>query len=557
MIDPGMIQAVARRYLEVARNALEMDVAWLSEHTGTDQVLHAVGGDHEPFGIGVGTVLPWEVSYCSRVLDGRFPAFIPDTRAHPEAVGLSVTDWLGIGSYAGAPVHLPGGQLFGMLCCVGRAARPQLGAPDARLLAALASSLGEDLATVASRHPAEVISREEVERVVAGEGLAMVLQPIVRLEDMKVVGAEALARFHAPAERPDRWFARAARLGLGTELEMTAVRAALRLLPDLPADVYLSVNVSPETVCARELRDVLAGVDARRVVVEITEHSSVSRYDQLIGELAELRELGARVAVDDAGAGYSSFRHILALRPDLIKLDSGVVRGVDGDRARETLVGALASFAESLGATVVAEGVETAGELDTLVRAGVGCGQGFYLARPGALPLPVIQVRPLRATPPPRLPAADFASFIPPLLAEVAAVTGLEASYLSVRHVEDGTLEHVYVHDPAGLGIPVGGIIPWTGSLCQRCHHEGIVWTADLHRDLPAPGRGFVESIGTFLSVPVFGAGGDEVMGTLCAASRERRHLAHAAVQEVKRISRGITERQALRVGEPFGPPAE
>jgi EAL domain-containing protein (putative c-di-GMP-specific phosphodiesterase class I) len=348
----------------------------------------------------------------------------------------------------------------------------------------------------------------------------------------------------------------AAELGLGEALELSAIRAALALLPQLPDGVYLSVNASPDTVHGRGLHGLLAAVDARRVVIEITEHASVARYDDLLRELAALRELGVRVAVDDTGAGYASFRHILALRPDIIKLDRDMVVGVDRDRAREGLVGALASFAESLAATVVAEGVETPGELDALARAGIACAQGYYLARPGPLPLPDIGVSPTpqrlaRARP---LPAGDdFAEFVAAQLARVAAATGLDASYLNIRNPVDGTLEHRYVHDPAGLGIMAGARIPWTGSLCQRCQEAGFLWTADVSRDLP--GAEVDPSMyGTFMSVPVLSAGGGEVIGTLCAAGKARRYLSDRATAEAERISRAITDRLA-RGGEGYDPP--
>lgn len=549
MMEAGVIQAVARRYLAVARSALAMDVAWLSERTGTEHLLHAVDGDCEPFGIEAGSTISQPLSYCSRVLDGTLPAAIPDARGHALAALLPITERLGIGSYVGAPVRLPDGTLFGMLCCVGRGPHPHLGASETRLMDALASSLGEDLARAASRQPSGAIPRRAVERAVAGEGLDVVVQPIVSLAEMRVVGVEALTRFRDPPESPDRWFTRAAELGLGEELELAAIRSALALLPLLPADAYLSVNVSPGTVLGSGLRAALAAADARRVVLEITEHSSVARYDELLGGLAALRELGVRVAVDDAGAGYASFRHILMLRPDAIKLDRDMVHGVDRDRARESLVGALASFAESLGATVVAEGVETAGELDVLVRAGIACGQGYYLARPGPLPLPAIGVSPTRqrlATARPRPAGDDFAAFVASRLAEVAAATGLEASYLNIRNPDDGTLEHRYVHDPAGLGIPAGARIPWNGSLCQRCQEAGLLWTADVPTDLPDPGVD-PEVFGTFMSVPVLSAGGEEVIGTLCATGRARRYLSDRAISGAEQISRAIGDRLARR----------
>jgi hypothetical protein len=143
--------------------------------------------------------------------------------------------------------------------------------------------------------------------------------------------------------------------------------------------------------------------------------------------------------------------------------------------------------------------------------------------------------------------ARDFSAYVTGLLAQVAAATGLETSFLNIRNLADDSLEHRYVHDPAGMGIPAGEVVPWTGSLCQRCREAGLVWTADVSRDLPGAAEEDAEKFGTFVSVPVLGAGGEEVIGTLCAAGRSRRYLSDRAVHEVERISRGISEFLARR----------
>jgi predicted signal transduction protein with EAL and GGDEF domain len=100
-------------------------------------------------------------------------------------------------------------------------------------------------------------------------------------------------------------------------------------------------------------------------------------------EAARLRALGVRIAIDDAGAGYASMRHILSIEPDLIKLDMSLTRGIDQDRKRRALASALIAFAHETRIDIVAEGVETAAELDTLRELGVRKVQGYFLARPG------------------------------------------------------------------------------------------------------------------------------------------------------------------------------
>jgi EAL domain-containing protein (putative c-di-GMP-specific phosphodiesterase class I) len=102
----------------------------------------------------------------------------------------------------------------------------------------------------------------------------------------------------------------------------------------------------------------------------------------LLAELAPLRALGLRVAIDDAGAGYSGLRHILAVEPDTVKLDISLTRGIDQDRKRRALASALIAFAREINVGMIAEGVETAAELKTLTELGVGHAQGFFLGRP-------------------------------------------------------------------------------------------------------------------------------------------------------------------------------
>jgi EAL domain-containing protein (putative c-di-GMP-specific phosphodiesterase class I)/CheY-like chemotaxis protein len=227
--------------------------------------------------------------------------------------------------------------------------------------------------------------RSEIERFVAGEGMSMVFQPIVDLATDATVGYEALARFDtSPPKPPDEWFAEAVALALGVQLELTATRSALRSLPRIDQGRYLAVNCSYRAAVSSELAALLTP-HAERLVLEITEHEAVEDYDSLVEALEPLRARGARVAIDDAGAGFASLRHTLRIAPDIVKLDLSLTRDIDTDRAKRALAAALVSFAEEVGSALVAEGIETAGELQTLRDLGVGYGQGFFLARPGDL----------------------------------------------------------------------------------------------------------------------------------------------------------------------------
>jgi EAL domain-containing protein (putative c-di-GMP-specific phosphodiesterase class I)/CheY-like chemotaxis protein len=222
-------------------------------------------------------------------------------------------------------------------------------------------------------------------QVLDGEGLSVAFQPIVELGSGTVVGVEALARFaHEPIRTPDVWFAEARELGLAEQLELLAVQRGLEVLEHVPGDWFVSVNVSPDTAMSDKLGALLAEVPAHRVVLELTEHDEVSDYEWLRPWLDRHREQGVRIAVDDAGAGYAGLQHILHLTPDILKLDLQLIRGIDTDVARRALARCLVDFAGEIGAAVLAEGVASIAELETLRSVGVTLGQGYYLGRPAA-----------------------------------------------------------------------------------------------------------------------------------------------------------------------------
>jgi EAL domain-containing protein (putative c-di-GMP-specific phosphodiesterase class I) len=237
-------------------------------------------------------------------------------------------------------------------------------------------------ATAPRRRLAGIVHRTE--RLLADpDQPSVALQPIVDAATGRWVAVEALARF-PDGRRPDLWIAEAHEAGIGTALERRVLQRALALLPQLPADVELSVNASPGLVLdpafARLVVD--SGQAAGRLVVEITEHASVTQYEDIRAALLPLRERGVRLAVDDTGAGYSSFAHVLRLRPDVIKMDRSLLADIDHDAARRAFVTAVVLMALELGARVTAEGVETVAELETLATLGVDTVQGFLLARP-------------------------------------------------------------------------------------------------------------------------------------------------------------------------------
>lgn len=224
--------------------------------------------------------------------------------------------------------------------------------------------------------------RAGLETVLRDGAFQPVFQPIVDLAAETVIGYEALTRF-ADGTRPDRRFADATAVGLGYELEAATLCAAVRAADDLPPDAWLSLNVSPGFLLDGSRSRAVTRVTGRPLVLEITEHVIIEDYAAFRACVAGL---GAdlRYAVDDAGAGFSSFRHILELRPDFVKLDLALVRDIDTDEIRQALVAGIVYFARSSHCHLVAEGIETTAELAMLRSLGVDLGQGYVLGRPAA-----------------------------------------------------------------------------------------------------------------------------------------------------------------------------
>jgi EAL domain-containing protein (putative c-di-GMP-specific phosphodiesterase class I) len=166
------------------------------------------------------------------------------------------------------------------------------------------------------------------------------------------------------------------------EADSSAIRSSLAAAPGLPGSLFVSCNASPELVLSGKLVECVEAFDRAHLVIEITERAPIDDYSAFARALAPLRQSGARIAIDDTGSGFASLRHILRLEPDFIKLDRDLCQKINTDPARIALASGLASFAFGIGATMIAEGIETQAELDILTALGVTMGQGYLLGRP-------------------------------------------------------------------------------------------------------------------------------------------------------------------------------
>ncbi|WP_340692808.1 EAL domain-containing protein [Hyphomonas sp.] len=371
--------------LTAVRKHLGMDVAYLSEFVDGRSVFRRVDAPGLEALAKVGDSHSLDDVYCQHILEGRLPELIPDTAAEPFAAAMPITQAIPIGAHMSLPIRLKDGSVYGMFCCLSRTPNPTLNTRDLdtmRVFAELATrQINNELAD--SQQRTEQCRR--IEDVLAREAFSMVYQPIFDLGKMAPVGYEALSRFtDEPKRTPDIWFNEASEIGLSERLEMAALKRALAKLPELGADQYLSVNASPELIITEAFADLLADQPLYRILLEITEHAQVEDYELLLQALEPLRRRGLKLAIDDAGAGYSSLRHIVQLQPDIVKLDMSLTRDVDTDAARRALVGALMFYARETSAQVIAEGIETQAEFDTLKLLGVRKGQGYFLGRPDA-----------------------------------------------------------------------------------------------------------------------------------------------------------------------------
>ncbi len=368
--------------MATVRDQMNMDVAFITRITGDDYTIRNAAGSGSTVDVGVGMTVPLSATHCSLVVAADAPILLNDTATDPRSRDMGATTIMGIGAYLGVPVRMSDGSLYGTLCCTSAAPAGQLSDRDVSFLAVLADVVAGEIEIHERQAVDERERRRGVETLLGGAGLNIVYQPIVDLATRTPRGYEALSRVSLePRRTPDLWFGDAASVGLGAELECHAIRLALDGF-DFSEGAYVSLNASPETVTSGAFADAIAGRPADRIVVEVTEHAPVFSYPDLLDALDKLRADGVRLAIDDAGAGYAGLSHILMLRPEIIKLDIALTRDVDSDPIRRALAQALVAFASELKASIVAEGIETAQEYETLAELGVDLGQGYHIAKP-------------------------------------------------------------------------------------------------------------------------------------------------------------------------------
>lgn len=316
-----------------------------------------------------------------------------------------------------------------------------------------------------------------------GRSLDVVYQPVVDLTRANIVGYEALARFAGPTWlRPDDFFRAARARGIVARLDAVALEAACAAEPELPPGCFLAVNIEPDSLGH-------PGVDAglrrlrtgREIVVELTEHVPLEAPGLVEHHLAEHRAHGVRVAIDDAGSGYAGLRRILHLRPALLKLDGSIVAGLADDPAKAALVSTLVVFAERIGATLLAEGVERAVDAAALQHIGVALAQGFFFAKPGA---PWPRLRPstrrflrravVHGTPRPTASPPSLAALLAPAPSishgEIVERVAPKAGALAPTVVLDDDGRAIELIDAAGVRTTMSYCVRVDATLAEAVH---------------------------------------------------------------------------------------
>lgn len=372
--------------LHAIRVHLGMEVAFISEFHDERRIFRLVDEDDTAPRLETGASDPREESYCQRVVDGRLPELIPDACQNLEALELSATREIPIGAHLSVPIRFRDGSVHGTVCCFDREPDVTLNERDLGMMRVFADFVARQLEHQRKRIRRQQVVEDRIRDVLDQRRFHIVFQPIHDLAGQRITGYEALTRFTAePTRGPDKWFEEAATVGLREELELAAIELALKALPTLPGTAYLSLNASPATILSGRLADLLGPHSLDRLMLELTEHDIVDDYPGLVEALVTMRAQGLKLAIDDAGAGHSSFRHILQLAPDVIKLDRSLTHDIDKRLESRALAAALRGFVTETGSSLIAEGVETQEELEVLQEIGIHKAQGYLLGRPAPL----------------------------------------------------------------------------------------------------------------------------------------------------------------------------
>ncbi|GEB70208.1 hypothetical protein PC2016_1427 [Pseudoalteromonas carrageenovora] len=382
----GSIDEKLFRLLSLVRKHLKMDVAFISEFTKTDRVFKVVDNQTNNTCVAVGNSDPICQTYCKKISDNDLEPIIPNTHKHPITKAMPVTKKLNIGSYIGVPIVLASGKIYGTFCCYKTIFDNNLDNKDLAFLKLISELASELIEQKAQSDTLSIETKILIENIIKTKAITIYFQPIFNLATNRLSGYESLSRFFTePYKTPDVWFKDADNLGLGEALEMLAIQNTLHCMDELAPHAYITINTSPAHILSGAINNVLNDVDCTRIILEVTEHSPITNYQAMRSALEPLRAKGVKLAIDDVGAGFSSFQHILELEADIIKLDISLTQNINNDRRKFLLAKALCGFAKAINCSIVAEGIENEDELFTLRKLNVDNVQGYFIGRPAPI----------------------------------------------------------------------------------------------------------------------------------------------------------------------------
>ncbi len=307
----GSIDEKLFRLLSLVRKHLKMDVAFISEFTKTDRVFKVVDNQTNNTCVAVGNSDPICQTYCKKISDNDLEPIIPNTHKHPITKAMPVTKKLNIGSYIGVPIVLASGKIYGTFCCYKTIFDNNLDNKDLAFLKLISELASELIEQKAQSDSLSIETKILIENIIKTKAITIYFQPIFNLATNRLSGYESLSRFFTePYKTPDVWFKDADNLGLGEALEMLAIQNTLHCMDELAPHAYITINTSPAHILSGAINNVLNDVDCTRIILEVTEHSPITNYQAMRSALEPLRAKGVKLAIDDVGAGFSSFQHI-------------------------------------------------------------------------------------------------------------------------------------------------------------------------------------------------------------------------------------------------------
>ncbi len=293
------------------------------------------------------------------------------------------------------------------------------------------------------------ILHNELSRILNGKQLTPHFQPIVSLSQKKIMGYEALIRgpSDSPLHSPFNLFDTAERFDLSTKLEYICREITIKRYAELNIKEKLFINVSPSVLLHPEFKkgETLKllqqfGVDPRSVVIELTEHQPTDDFQLMREAIIHYRKMGFEIAIDDLGAGYSGLRLWSELQPEYVKIDMHFIQGIHNDPIKLNFVRSIQNIASSLNCSVIAEGIETEDEFKAVEQLGITHAQGYYFARPTAVPLEKVDKSLFITSTQPSQFNATKADHIAKYIAPVSAETAISDVMNLFHHDSDLTI---------------------------------------------------------------------------------------------------------------------